>query len=124
MKDKPKISILGDSISTYEGFNPFGYHVYYKEDRLYDNEIESVNDTWWKQVINAVGGELCINNSYSGSLVAGLAASSACTNERCSRLHDETVPDMILIYIGTNDRGFGIDVGLNEAQDTTKFYGA
>ncbi len=30
---KYKISIVGDSISTYMGFNPNGYPVYYKDDR-------------------------------------------------------------------------------------------
>mgnify|MGYP006990122985 CR=1 FL=1 len=39
---KYKVSIVGDSISTYEGFNPYGYPVYYKEDMAYDNEINSV----------------------------------------------------------------------------------
>lgn len=79
MENEPKykISIVGDSISTYEGFNPYGYPVYYKDDRAYDNEISSVDDTWWKQVIDAVDGELCVNNSFSGSLVAGAFESSA-----------------------------------------------
>ena len=63
---KYKVSILGDSISTYIGYNPRGYAVYYKDDKAYDNEINSVNDTWWKQVIDGLGGELCVNNSYSG----------------------------------------------------------
>lgn len=53
---KLKISILGDSISTYAGYNPPCYPVYYKDDKAYENDIVSVNDTWWKQVIDAVGG--------------------------------------------------------------------
>lgn len=123
-KHKLKISIVGDSISTYAGFNPQGYLVYYKDDRAQDNEIESVDDTWWKQVIDGLGGELCVNNSYSGSLVAGEYKSSACSAARCSALHADVMPDVILIYIGTNDRGFGVDVGMNSPHDTQKFYGA
>lgn len=119
-----KISILGDSISTYVGYNPYGYHVYYRDDRLYDNDILSVNDTWWKQVIDAIGGELCVNNSYSGSYVAGGYESSACSKERCSNLHGESNPDIILIYMGTNDRGFEVEIGIDNPQDTKKFYGA
>ena len=110
---KYKVSILGDSISTYIGYNPRGYAVYYKEDKAYDNEINSVDDTWWKQVIDGLGGELCVNNSYSGSLVTGAFAPSACSAERCASLHDETVPDIILIYMGTNDRGFEMNLGEN-----------
>ncbi len=109
-KAKYRISVLGDSISTYIGYNPVGYPVYYKDDNSYENEIESVNDTWWKQVIDALDGELCINNSYSGSLVFGNVSSSACSEERCSKLHDTNKPDIILVYIGTNDRGYGIEV--------------
>lgn len=124
IKSNYKISIVGDSISTYLGYNPYNYPVYYKDDKAYDNEIESVDDTWWKQVIDSVGGELCVNNSYSGSLVAGNFESSACSVERCSMLHCEVSPDVILIYIGTNDRGFKVDVGLDAPQDTQKFYGA
>ncbi len=123
-QSKYKVSILGDSISTYLGYNPYGFPVFYKEDRLYDFEIESVNDTWWKQVIDGIGGELCINNSYSGSLVAGEFESSACSAERCSMLHDNIMPDVILIYIGTNDRGFAVDVGIDAPQDIQGFYGA
>ena len=121
---KYKVSILGDSISTYIGYNPRGYAVYYKEDKAYDNEINSVDDTWWKQVIDGLGGELCVNNSYSGSLVTGAFAPSACSAERCASLHDETVPDIILIYMGTNDRGFEMNLGENRPNDTMGFYGA
>ena len=121
---KYKVSILGDSISTYIGYNPRGYAVYYKEDKAYDNEINSVDDTWWKQVIDGLGGELCVDNSYSGSLVTGAFAPSACSAERCASLHDETVPDIILIYMGTNDRGFEMNLGENRPNDTMGFYGA
>ena len=121
---KYKVSIVGDSISTYEGFNPYGYPVYYKEDRAYDNEINSVDDTWWKQVIDSLGGELCINNAFSGSLVTGAFEPSACSKERCSNLHDDIAPDIILIYIGTNDRGYEVNLGLDNSDDTMGFYGA
>lgn len=123
-RSKYKVSILGDSVSTYIGYNPCGYPVFYREDRLFDYEIESVNDTWWKQVIDGIGGELCVNNSYSGSLVAGKFESSACSVERCSMLHREVSPDIILIYMGTNDRGFAVDVGIDAPQDIQGFYGA
>lgn len=108
-KYKYKISILGDSISTYYGYNPPCYPVYYKDENAYENDILSVDDTWWKQVIDAIGGELCVNNSYSGSLVFGNVSSSACSEERCSCLHDIDMPNIVLIYMGTNDRGYGTE---------------
>lgn len=119
-KNRYEISILGDSISTYEGFNPLNYPVYYRGDQAYENGISSVNDTWWKQVIDAVDGELCVNNSYSGSLVTGNFFPSACSEERCSGLHGRDIPDIILVFMGTNDRGYGIEVQkFHEAYRTT-----
>lgn len=123
-KPKYKVSIIGDSISTYPGFNPHNYLVFYRDFRAYVNGIESVDDTWWKQVIDGIGGELCINNSYSGSLVAGKSFPSACSERRCSGLHGEFMPDIILIYIGTNDRGFDVEIGMDAPQDVKRFYGA
>ena len=37
--------IFGDSYSTYEGFVPEGYAIYYP--RL---DVNSVNETWWSLV--------------------------------------------------------------------------
>ena len=78
-----KISIMGDSISTYEGYNPPHYHVYYTLQMAKANGLQSVKDTWWQQVIDGLGGELCVNNSYSGSVVAGMGVKPACSEQRC-----------------------------------------
>lgn len=121
---RPKISVLGDSISTYEGYQPYGYSVYYRDDRLCDNGLESVNDTWWMQVIHALGGELQVNGSFSGSMVAGALFPSACSDERCLVLGESGAPDMILIYMGTNDRGFSVPVGTKRSTCADSFYGA
>ena len=119
-----KISIVGDSISTYKGYNPYNYPVYYTGETAKKNQLDCVENTWWMQVINGLGGELCINNSLSGSLVSGLSNSSACSLERCSQLHSEVLPDIILIYMGTNDRGCEVEVGLDTPHNTNAFYGA
>ena len=44
------ISILGDSISTYQGTNPEGYAVYYNEEMQRRNRLASFSDTWWGRV--------------------------------------------------------------------------
>lgn len=98
--------------------------MYYRDDKLYDNQLESVNDTWWKRVIDALGGELCVNNSFSGSTVSGEFYPSACSEERCSALHEEATPDLILVYIGTNDRGFEMPIGMEESENPKGFFGA
>ena len=105
------ISIMGDSISTFESFNPDGYCVFYDAQMQYVNGLTSVNDTWWAQVIQALHGELCVNNSYSGSKVSGESFPSACSAERCGSLHTPQVsPDIILIYMGFNDFGNGVPI--------------
>ena len=123
-QQKYRVSIIGDSISTYEGYNPAGYAVYYDEERIYLYQMQGAGDTWWMQVIEALDGELCVNNSYSGSYVMGRHPSSACSIERCSALHDNEKPNLILVYMGTNDRGFCSDLGYDEPDNTLKFYGA
>ena len=98
------ISVLGDSISTYEGYNPIGHQVFYKHERLLQNDLTDVADTWWMKVIKGMGGELCVNNSFSGSFVYETCVFSISAKERCQALHDgERMPDAILILAGTND---------------------
>lgn len=103
------VSILGDSISTYSGFNPPGYAVFYDEDMQKRNGLNSVYDTWWAKVIQELHGHLCINNSYSGSRVSGIEFPAGCSHERIMHLHNsKCLPDLILIYMGFNDFGYGV----------------
>lgn len=109
-----QISIIGDSISTYYGFVPDGYKVYYDEKKAKENQLTSVNDTWWRIVCSHLGAEICVNNSYSGSRVSGNGFPCASSDERTSSLHTENAtPDLILLYIGANDFGRGIGVKEN-----------
>lgn len=111
--ENKKISIMGDSISTLEGYNPKGYNVYYSKDFSLTSGIKCPQDTWWGKVIERLGGELLVNNSWSGSWVAKLPDReelffSACSDERTSGLHiGDVKPDVIIIYMGTNDWAFG-----------------
>ena len=103
------VSIIGDSISTYSGYNPSGYAVYYDNETRKKNGIETVNQTWWAKVIKYLNAELCVNNSYSGSKVTGTTFPSATSKERINGLCNSTIiPSLILIYIGLNDYGYGV----------------
>ncbi len=105
------ISIAGDSISTFEDCNPPGYEVFYDAETCAEHGLRSVTDTWWAKVIRAVNGELCVNASYSGSMVSGRAFPSACSAERIAALHtQQCTPELILCYIGFNDFGYGVPV--------------
>ncbi|MBR1508748.1 MAG: hypothetical protein IJ619_12190 [Eubacterium sp.] len=105
------ISIVGDSISTYEGFNPDGYAVFYDEYMQKANGLTSVYDTWWAKVNQALHGYLCVNNSYSGSRVTGNRFPAASSETRINSLNTaEHIPNIILVYIGFNDFGNGVPV--------------
>ncbi len=104
-----KVSILGDSISTFSGYSNDCVNtnsticdnlIYYNGN---NHELFDVNDTWWKQVIDRTGMELLVNNSWSGDYVTRNG------QFRNTQLHDdtginsETNPDVILVYLGIND---------------------
>lgn len=94
------ISIVGDSISTFEGWMLDNYAVYYDKNNATKNGLTNVNDTWWSIVIDYLDGALCVNNSFSGSCVAGKKFPASSSDERCLNLHnDNQEPNIVLIYI-------------------------
>lgn len=108
-------SIVGDSISTLEGFIPDGYALYYTESTMQLAGIESEKDTWWGRIIDRLGGRLLKNNSWSGSTVSYHAeftpGSFAYLDSRMSLLGDGDVkPDVIMIYMGVNDWASGTPI--------------
>lgn len=112
-----QFSILGDSISTLEGYNPRGYKVFYAGENSKKSGVIDMQDTWWDKVISYFGGELLVNNSWSGSRVTKLSNRedsfpSGCSDERTSALHiNDVYPDVIIVYLGTNDWAVGADTG-------------
>jgi hypothetical protein len=103
-----RFSILGDSVSTLDGYNPPEYLVYYEGYRKFDTDVFFKEDTWWGQVISALGGRLLVNESFSGSLLAKhrecIIPSYGCSDERTSSLGKYgQSPDVIIVYMGTND---------------------
>ena len=116
------VSIMGDSISTYKGFNPQGYSVFYDDSNSFRNGMASVHDTWWAKVIQFLHAYICVNNSFSGSTVNGENFPSANCDERTSLLHTDLYrPDWILIYIGFNDFGNGIKITSNQSDGAAFF---
>ena len=99
-----KISILGDSISTFNGFIPSGYATFYPS-----GNITTVEKTWWKQLIDNNEMTLVKNASWSGSCVTGNStsttdASAGCSTARINDLSNGTdTPEIIVVYIGIND---------------------
>lgn len=116
-----RLSILGDSISTFEGVSNDGTAnstiannaVYYYENTVSKYGVAR-KDTWWQQAIDTLDFELCVNNSWSGSQAMGVTSGDGyrAWQNRCKNLHktakvgDSTTtlnPDIIAVYLGTND---------------------
>lgn len=108
-----QFSILGDSISTLEGYNPMGYSVFYTGDACERSGVMDMKDTWWGKIIDYFGAELLVNNSWSGSRVTKIPGRdtlfpSGCSDERTGGLHIGSImPDVIIVYLGTNDWAYG-----------------
>ena len=122
-----KLSLIGDSISTYYGvsnsstYNPLylttseaTFGTYYGNTSHGDYaEFSSVKraDTWWQQTVDTLGMDLLVNNAWSGSFTLIDQGQSNTTEypaagykTRCVNLHNgSTKPDIICVYLGTND---------------------
>ena len=96
-----KISILGDSISTFKGFIPTNYLHFYPQSY---GDVRNIYQTWWMQVINGLGAGLFIDNAYGGSTVCNFDSFSTSNDNRLKALIiNEKVSEVLLIFMGTND---------------------
>lgn len=129
------VSILGDSISTFQNYNPVAdghnltHRVRYSPSNAswYFNTGGTVDDTYWMGLINKLGAKLGINDSWAGSRVhnsldsdSGDQGPNSCMASitRITNLGSNGTPDLILYYGGTNDCGGGITVGTFDSTAT------
>lgn len=118
-----KISIMGDSLSTFDGWIPPEYVVFYPR----DGELSSVEETWWMSLISDTDMELCGNASSAGSTCVGDSTAIdnpkyGCSGYRIQGLtgdHGE-YPDIILVYMGTNDLLIGAPLGDNDGTESVE----
>ena len=114
-----KISILGDSISTFDGVSNGkgadtsnstikgnGSYYYKTHNQALNITLEN---TWWQQVIDTLGADRLVVNSWGGAAVVPVKTCPGSYNDRALQLHDDTgddagtIPDIVFIYLGTND---------------------
>ena len=118
------VSILGDSISTYDKYIPSGYTTYYPT-----SDVNDVSKTWWHILLTKLGAKLCVNNSNGARSVFNDSTGTDITKDELNKLHrvkgqeyinldgtKETAtadikPDIILVLLGTNDFTDGIKLG-------------
>lgn len=104
-----KISVMGNSICTFSGYVPSGYRVKYPSSDA-GNDVTSVDQTWWWQVIASLKGVLEVDNSYSAGRVTNTHPSYP---SYIDRYEDAGIgnPDVFLLWGGINDLRNGSIVG-------------
>lgn len=106
-----KLSLLGDSVSTFTDYIPEGNQTYYTGSNA---GVKSVNDMWWKILCNNTGMEPLVIDAWSGTAICyNFATDSAhsdtvkipmCSDMRTERLSAGGInPDVIIVAGGLND---------------------
>ena len=122
-----RISIMGDSYSTFEGWSnkdmeghPNNYYVYYPHEG--NTDVTSVEKTWWYMLCQKPEFELGVSNSNSGSVISNthyggidVAGTDLSFMHRVGKnafgVEYNGTPDIILVFGGTNDSWAGVDLG-------------
>lgn len=113
-----RVSILGDSYSTFEGYIPEGNEAWYGEN--IGNDVKNVEDTWWWQLITDNGLVLDLNNSWSGATICNTGYRGEDYTNRSFLTRSGNLgenPDLILVFGGTNDSWAGSPLGEKDGTD-------
>ena len=105
-----RLSILGDSISTYEGYsNDEDANKSTAHNKVFYKSPFPIEKTYWMKVIADLELNLCVNNSWSGGNLSGKNDETSGLN-RAVNLADnyENSPDIIIVFMGINDLGRNI----------------
>ena len=109
-----KAVIIGDSYSTFEGYIPEGYAIYYSDKECDNTDVRRVEETWWKRLEDKGVMHVVHNNSWSGSTICYTAYGERdCSGDssfifRANQLiengfFEKNGIDTVIIFGGTND---------------------
>ena len=120
--------IMGDSYSTYAGYNPEGYNCYYSDTRESAPVVKGVEKTWWKRLEQENNLNIVMNDSFSGSTVCNtvreaLTVESSFVSRMdkyiAEKFFDDNKIDTMLIFGGTNDSWIDAPIGALQYSDWT-----
>ena len=123
------VSILGDSLSTFEGwsYDTQGVNDHYGPNSVGttrdNNDVVKVDQTWWYKLLTSCGAKLCVNNAIGSSRVTareGIVTDAIARVNRNELIRqvgktyinldgtrevatEEVIPDVVIIFMGTND---------------------
>lgn len=122
------VFIMGDSYSTYEGYIPAGYSIYYSDERKENPIVRGVEKTWWKMLEKENDLNIILNDSFSGSTICNTVRENfAVTTSFVSRIDKyitekfftENKINTMFIFGGTNDSWIDAPVGNLKYADWT-----
>ena len=116
---KKKVSVLGDSYSTFVGVIPSNYSSFYPNDH---NDVTEIEQTWWDLYIKAKGYTLEKNDSWGGTTICGTGYGRMDTSRSnfISRVDSLGHPDIIFVFGGTNDAWANSPIGEYQYSDWTQ----
>ena len=130
MKGFGNVLIIGDSYSTFKGYNPEGYAYWYPQGGGSGacTDVKDVSDTWWHKLMDETGSTLVLNDSYSGSTVCSTereAIPDTHFNLRADRMIRDGFfvknrIDTIFVFGGTNDSWIDSPIGAIKYDGITK----
>lgn len=107
-----KIALIGDSITTWQGYTPYPNNYQYPKAKYTD--LTSVEQSyWWKLIYEKMpSAELDVNTSYTGTCIQEHNSKGHPGYCFLRRYDDMEDPDVVLINGGTNDsRSYELPVG-------------
>lgn len=111
---KNNVLIFGDSYSTFKGFVPDGFAIYYAEGQRLESGVTQVSQTWWHQVVTEADLNLVLNNSWSGSTIGYTGYNNTDCSKTSSFIYRlrqliqngffaKNQIDTVFVFGGTND---------------------
>lgn len=100
-----RVSILGDSYSTFKGYvQPDTNLVWYPHEKQ-KNDVVQVEQTWWHMLLDSMDWKLEVNNSYSGATVCNTGYRQEDYSDRSfiTRMDKLGQPTLIFVFGATND---------------------
>lgn len=128
VSSKKRVSLLGDSITTFQGYTTLPNNYEYPKESSYP-DFTSVTQTWWYQLIynKMNNATLEVNSSITGTCVQNTTSTGHPGYGFLNRYEELGNPDVIFINGGTNDISRGLPVGsldftiATDALDTYQF---
>ncbi|MCF0172705.1 MAG: hypothetical protein HUJ91_03105 [Bacteroidales bacterium] len=105
-----KVSVLGDSYSTFEGVIPQGYAPFYPNEEC---GVTDPSQTWWGLFVASGNYVLEANDSWGGTTICntGYRGNDVRTTSFRARSGLLGNPDIIFVFGGTNDSWAGAPIG-------------